>query len=263
MKSELEAFLRKRHCRVPRPSRMRSTHSGESCASEIDASAARVRLQGGSHFAGHRRGGHSAEITFTHLEDLLADGIQPPLMNDAFNSEYPSIEHLREKARKRMPGFAFDYLESGCNSDINLARNTADIRKVQLRPYYIGDYRGIEPSDRALRGDLRCPLRHRSDRFAGADVAKGLRDPRQGRPRTQYPIRPEHGGHRQHRDGRRAHGRTRVVPALPSRRGRAARQASSTRRRGPKCRFSSSSPTPLPSPIARGRSETGSPSRPR
>ena len=63
-------------------------------------------------------------------------------MNDAFNSEYPSIEHLREKARQRMPGFAFDYLESGCNSDINLARNTADIREVQLRPYYIGDYAG-------------------------------------------------------------------------------------------------------------------------
>ena len=63
-------------------------------------------------------------------------------MNDAFRSEYPSIEHLREKARRRMPGFAFDYLESGCNSDINLARNTAEIREVQLRPYYIGDFAG-------------------------------------------------------------------------------------------------------------------------
>ncbi|MGB5348592.1 MAG: alpha-hydroxy-acid oxidizing protein, partial [Polyangiales bacterium] len=63
-------------------------------------------------------------------------------MNDAFHSEYPSIEHLRERARRRMPGFAFDYLENGCNSDINLARNTADIREVQLRPYYIGDYAG-------------------------------------------------------------------------------------------------------------------------
>jgi L-lactate dehydrogenase (cytochrome) len=62
--------------------------------------------------------------------------------SDAFNSEYPSIEHLRAKARRRMPGFAFDYLESGCNSDINLERNTTDIRNVQLRPYYIGDYAG-------------------------------------------------------------------------------------------------------------------------
>ncbi|MDX1680783.1 MAG: alpha-hydroxy acid oxidase, partial [Akkermansiaceae bacterium] len=63
-------------------------------------------------------------------------------MTEYFNSEYPSIEHLREKARKRMPKFAFEYLEGGCNSDINLQRNTADIREVQLRPYYIRDYKG-------------------------------------------------------------------------------------------------------------------------
>jgi L-lactate dehydrogenase (cytochrome) len=61
-------------------------------------------------------------------------------METDFNSEYPSIEHLRQKAHRRIPGFAFDYLEGGCNSNINLHRNTADIRKVQLRPYYIGDY---------------------------------------------------------------------------------------------------------------------------
>lgn len=63
-------------------------------------------------------------------------------MNDHFNSEFPSIEHLREKARKRMPRFAFEYLEGGCNSEINLRRNTEDIRKVQLRPYYIRNYTG-------------------------------------------------------------------------------------------------------------------------
>lgn len=65
-------------------------------------------------------------------------------MTEYFNSELPSIEHLREKARKRMPKFAFEYLEGGCNSDINLQRNTADIREVQLRPYYIRDYKGSE-----------------------------------------------------------------------------------------------------------------------
>jgi len=55
-KSELEAFLRKRHCRALRPSLMRSTHSGESFASEIRTSAAKVLLQGGKHLAGHRQG---------------------------------------------------------------------------------------------------------------------------------------------------------------------------------------------------------------
>jgi L-lactate dehydrogenase (cytochrome) len=65
-------------------------------------------------------------------------------MNDVFNSQYPSIEHLREKARKRMPGFANDYLEGGCFSEVNLHRNTAEIREIQLRPYYLRDYAGSE-----------------------------------------------------------------------------------------------------------------------
>ncbi len=29
------------------------------------------------------------------------------------NTNYPSIEHLRRKAKKRMPRFAYDYLTAG------------------------------------------------------------------------------------------------------------------------------------------------------
>lgn len=65
-------------------------------------------------------------------------------METAFDPEYPSIEHLRARARQRMPEFAFDYIDGGCNSNINLVRNTAEIREVQLRPYYIRDYDGAE-----------------------------------------------------------------------------------------------------------------------
>ena len=60
------------------------------------------------------------------------------------NSRLPSIEHLRDKARRRMPGFAFDYLEGGCNSNINLQRNTDEIRDIRLQPYYIRDYAGSD-----------------------------------------------------------------------------------------------------------------------
>ena len=63
-------------------------------------------------------------------------------MAETFDSKYPSIEHLREKAHRRMPGFAIDYLEGGCNSEVNLKRNTDDIRKIQLKPYYIRNYPG-------------------------------------------------------------------------------------------------------------------------
>lgn len=54
-----------------------------------------------------------------------------------FNTQYPSIESLREKARRRMPRFAFEYLDGGCNEDINLHRNTTELREVQLEPRYI------------------------------------------------------------------------------------------------------------------------------
>ncbi|MEH6551057.1 MAG: alpha-hydroxy acid oxidase [Pseudomonadales bacterium] len=58
------------------------------------------------------------------------------------DSRYPSIEMLAERAKKRMPGFAYDYLTGGCFSDVNLARNTEEIRDIQLRPHYLRDFKG-------------------------------------------------------------------------------------------------------------------------
>ena len=50
------------------------------------------------------------------------------------NPLYPDISFLRERARKRIPRFAFEYLDGGCNTEVNLRRNTAEIREVQLKP---------------------------------------------------------------------------------------------------------------------------------
>jgi L-lactate dehydrogenase (cytochrome) len=63
-------------------------------------------------------------------------------MSEAINSRYPSVEFLRERARRRMPRFAFEYLEGGCLSNVNVQRNTDEIRQVQLRPWYLRDYPG-------------------------------------------------------------------------------------------------------------------------
>ncbi len=54
-----------------------------------------------------------------------------------FNSNYPSIEDLRAKAMKRIPRFAFEYLDGGCNEDINLYKNTNELRQVELIPQYL------------------------------------------------------------------------------------------------------------------------------
>lgn len=59
------------------------------------------------------------------------------------NSRYPDIDLLRGKARSRIPRFAFEYLDGGCNSEVNLRRNTDEIREVQLRPYYLRPYESI------------------------------------------------------------------------------------------------------------------------
>jgi L-lactate dehydrogenase (cytochrome) len=64
--------------------------------------------------------------------------------SSAFHSQYPSIEHLRERARRRVPRFAFEYLEGGCFSEVNLRRNTEEIREVRLQPWYLRDYAGAE-----------------------------------------------------------------------------------------------------------------------
>jgi L-lactate dehydrogenase (cytochrome) len=65
-------------------------------------------------------------------------------MADLFCSDYPSIEHLRQRGRQRVPRFAFEYLEGGCFSNRNLQRNLDEIHQVQLRPYYLRDYPGSD-----------------------------------------------------------------------------------------------------------------------
>ena len=59
-----------------------------------------------------------------------------------FDTRYPSIDDLRNKAQKKIPKFAFEYLDGGCNEDVNLIRNTAEIRDVQLKPNYLRKHHG-------------------------------------------------------------------------------------------------------------------------
>jgi L-lactate dehydrogenase (cytochrome) len=60
----------------------------------------------------------------------------------SFNTRYPSIDDLRAKAQKKIPKFAFEYLDGGCNEDVNLIRNTAELREVQLKPNYLRKHHG-------------------------------------------------------------------------------------------------------------------------
>ncbi|MEM9985961.1 MAG: alpha-hydroxy-acid oxidizing protein, partial [Bacteroidota bacterium] len=54
-----------------------------------------------------------------------------------YDSRFPSIDDLRHRAKQRVPKFAFEYLDGGCNEDVNLMRNTKELRDVELIPQYL------------------------------------------------------------------------------------------------------------------------------
>lgn len=65
-------------------------------------------------------------------------------MTWTYNSKYPSTDDLIKKAKKRIPRFAFEYLDGGCNEDVNLYKNTAEIREIELAPYYLTEHKGSD-----------------------------------------------------------------------------------------------------------------------
>ena len=58
-------------------------------------------------------------------------------MQLSYNHDYPSIDDLIKKAKSKIPKFAFEYLDGGCNEDVNLTKNTKELREVELKPYYL------------------------------------------------------------------------------------------------------------------------------
>jgi L-lactate dehydrogenase (cytochrome) len=65
-------------------------------------------------------------------------------MEIKYNSNYPSIDDLRKKAQSKIPRFAFEYLDGGCNEDVNLRKNTSELREIELKPYYLNNYAGAD-----------------------------------------------------------------------------------------------------------------------
>ncbi|MCX6337531.1 MAG: alpha-hydroxy acid oxidase, partial [Bacteroidetes bacterium] len=58
-------------------------------------------------------------------------------MQLSYNPKYPAIDDLIKKAKSKIPKFAFEYMDGGCNEDVNLYKNTKEIRDVELKPYYL------------------------------------------------------------------------------------------------------------------------------
>ena len=61
------------------------------------------------------------------------------------NSKYPAISDLRSKARKRIPHFAWEYLDSATGDESTLHRNRSALDAIQFVP-------------RGLRGEIKPQL---------------------------------------------------------------------------------------------------------
>ena len=65
-------------------------------------------------------------------------------MKFQYDPRYPAIEDLIRKAKRRIPRFAFEYLDGGCNEGVNIYKNTAEIREVELMPQYLKTHKGSD-----------------------------------------------------------------------------------------------------------------------
>ena len=51
-----------------------------------------------------------------------------------YDPNYSGIEDLIRGSKNKVPKFAFEYLDGGANEEVNLAKNTREIREVELIP---------------------------------------------------------------------------------------------------------------------------------
>ena len=64
---------------------------------------------------------------------------------------FPTALYLRERARRRLPNFAFEYADGGAGADGNIARNWSALDAVELMPRY-GRVTEPSPTDAAVFG---------------------------------------------------------------------------------------------------------------
>ena len=65
---------------------------------------------------------------------------------------------LKNRARKRIPGFAFDYVEGGCNHETALRRNRDSLDAIQLRADYLAPYSPPDLSVNLFGQDYAAPF---------------------------------------------------------------------------------------------------------
>ena len=75
-----------------------------------------------------------------------------------FQKRFPSIPHMKDKARWRIPGFAWDYMTGGIGVEENLRRNTDDLQKILFMPRYLQDAQNPDISTTIFGQKLDAPF---------------------------------------------------------------------------------------------------------
>jgi len=66
----------------------------------------------------------------------LGAGAAGPAEKTKLRRRYPTIAYLRRRARRHVPGFAFEYMDGGAGADGGIARNWRALDAVELIPRY-------------------------------------------------------------------------------------------------------------------------------
>lgn len=59
---------------------------------------------------------------------------------------FPTIEDLERRAARRIPRFAFEFLQGGAGDESGLSRNRSALRGIEIVPRYGVDTQGVDPS---------------------------------------------------------------------------------------------------------------------
>ena len=75
-----------------------------------------------------------------------------------YDPRWPSIADLRARARRRLPGFAYDYLDAAIDEERGLAENRAAFHRIRLIPRYLRDVGTVDLSVRLFDADYQLPF---------------------------------------------------------------------------------------------------------
>ncbi len=87
--------------------------------------------------------------------------------------EAASTLDFRERARRRLPHFLFEYIDGGSYAETTLRRNAADLEKVMLRQRVLRDIGTIDPSTALFGQRMALPVALAPIGLAGMNARRG------------------------------------------------------------------------------------------